>query len=124
MAHTFEIAWHGEDTDTMRARVTSREALDILRCLIGADPNLMISSVTEFDQYGVAIPKTHAPRPMRALAIDIPALVAEITAAREAQTCASGVGPFLCSLFPQCGHSAALGSAEAHHPRTHTALAA
>ncbi|MFJ6667454.1 hypothetical protein [Streptomyces sp. NPDC091383] len=124
MTHSFEITWHGEDTDTMRAQVDSREALETLRSLISADPSLMISSVIELDQYGVPILTIHPRQTARRLAIDVPALVAEISATGEAQTCASGVGPSLCSRFPQCGHSSLLGIVDELRARHHTSLAA
>lgn len=103
MAHTFEITWHGEGTDTMRAHANSPEALEALRSLISADPDLIISSVTEFDQHGVAIVKRQASlAATHPLSISMTAVSARTA---PAQACASGVGPSLCSRFPQCGHS-------------------
>lgn len=118
VSHTFEITWHGEDTDTMRACVGSQQALDTLRNLISSDSNLVISSVTEFDQYGVAIAKASSPRPtFRRLRIDTSALAREASPGSGPTTCASGVGPFLCSQFPGCGHLTLIGTADQHRSR-------
>jgi hypothetical protein len=94
----FEITWYSEDSDTMSARVDSLEALNTLRNLISADSNLTVSSVTESDSYGVI--KVRSPQPAyRPREIDIPVSAA----AAKPRMCAVGVGPSLCSRFPQCG---------------------
>ncbi|MFJ5644096.1 hypothetical protein [Streptomyces sp. NPDC093223] len=105
MAHTFEITWHGEDTGTMRAQANSPDVLAALRSLISADPALIISSVTEFDHHGVAIIKRQGSEAVRPLIIATTGLTVEAAPTRG---CASGIGPFLCSRFPQCGHSPAV----------------
>lgn len=102
MTGRFEVSWHGGDTGTMSARVNSRPAMESLRALISADPDLMVSAVVEVDEDGVPVRRSGDSRFARLV---VPIAVA--VAPAEVPACQWG-GPFLCARFPQCGHLAAV----------------